>query len=122
MKLDLMPYYPELNTRLVLVFHYLFAFQPSLSHPGRLLYTTGDVAGAVRYFLGLLRGSSLPLRSSTTNGIVTGDDANFSGTDKVFLDDFRVAFAVWLTLEFELSSLIPSDSISSQLPETKSRC
>ncbi|KAJ7900204.1 ER-golgi trafficking TRAPP I complex 85 kDa subunit-domain-containing protein [Mycena olivaceomarginata] len=93
------------------------AILSGIEHPlGRLLYTTGDVAGAVRYFLGLLRGSSLPLRLSTTNGSATGDDANFAGTDKVFLDDFRVAFAVWLTLEFELSSLIPSDSISSQLP------
>ncbi|KAJ7038336.1 ER-golgi trafficking TRAPP I complex 85 kDa subunit-domain-containing protein [Mycena alexandri] len=62
-----------------------------IEHPlGRLLYTTGDVAGAVRFFLGLLRGSSLP-PSVTTNGTITGD--GFPGTDKVFLDDFRVAFA-----------------------------
>lgn len=65
---------------------------------GRLLYTTGDVAGAVRFFLGLLRGSSLPnsstaLLNGNGNGIVNGD-ANLPGTDKVYLDDFRVAFAV----------------------------
>lgn len=63
---------------------------------GRLLYTTGDVGGAVRFFLGLLRGSDEALH------IVTSPRANgeFSeslkalGTDKVFLEDFRVAFAV----------------------------
>ncbi|KAF8213184.1 ER-golgi trafficking TRAPP I complex 85 kDa subunit-domain-containing protein [Mycena galopus ATCC 62051] len=71
------------------------AILSGIEHPlGRLLYTTGDVAGAVRYFLGLLRGSSLlPLPPTTTNGIALRDDGNFSGTDKVFLDDFRVAFA-----------------------------
>ncbi|KAJ7275176.1 ER-golgi trafficking TRAPP I complex 85 kDa subunit-domain-containing protein [Mycena haematopus] len=72
------------------------AILSGIEHPlGRLLYTTGDVAGAVRYFLGLLRGSSfLPLRPpSVTNGIAPANDLNFSGTDKVFLDDFRVAFA-----------------------------
>jgi trafficking protein particle complex subunit 8 len=59
------------------------------------LYTTGDVAGAVRFFLGLLRGSTVP--SSPTplfsNGHANEED-NMPGTDKVFLDDFRVAFAV----------------------------
>ncbi|KAJ6574977.1 ER-golgi trafficking TRAPP I complex 85 kDa subunit-domain-containing protein [Mycena capillaripes] len=63
-----------------------------IEHPlGRLLYTTGDVAGAVRLFLGLLRGSTLP-PPPTANGNATGD-VGFAGTDKVFLDDFRVAFA-----------------------------
>jgi hypothetical protein len=51
------------------------------------------VAGAVRLFLGLLRGSSLP-PPPTTNSNATAEDVNFSATDKVFLDDFRVAFAV----------------------------
>ncbi|KAJ7092588.1 ER-golgi trafficking TRAPP I complex 85 kDa subunit-domain-containing protein [Mycena epipterygia] len=68
------------------------AILSGIEHPlGRLLYTTGDVAGAVRFFLGLLRGSSLP--PSVTNESVTVDHANFPGVDKVFLDDFRVAFA-----------------------------
>ncbi|KAJ7492750.1 ER-golgi trafficking TRAPP I complex 85 kDa subunit-domain-containing protein [Mycena latifolia] len=67
------------------------AILSGIEHPlGRLLYTTGDVAGAVRFFLGLLRGSSLP-PPPLTNGNATVD--NFPGTDKVFLDDFRVAFA-----------------------------
>ncbi|KAJ7932534.1 ER-golgi trafficking TRAPP I complex 85 kDa subunit-domain-containing protein [Mycena leptocephala] len=69
------------------------AILSGIEHPlGRLLYTTGDVAGAVRLFLGLLRGSSLP-PPPTTNGNATAEDVNFSATDKVFLDDFRVAFA-----------------------------
>ncbi|KAJ7125714.1 ER-golgi trafficking TRAPP I complex 85 kDa subunit-domain-containing protein [Mycena crocata] len=64
------------------------AILSGIEHPlGRLLYTTGDVAGAVRFFLGLLHGSSLPAAN------VTADNNNFPGTDKVFLDDFRVAFA-----------------------------
>ncbi|KAK7064334.1 ER-golgi trafficking TRAPP I complex 85 kDa subunit-domain-containing protein [Favolaschia claudopus] len=66
------------------------AILSGIEHPlGRLLYTTGDVAGAIQYFLGLLRSSSHPLRSQ----IVPSDDNTLSGTDKVFLDDFRVAFA-----------------------------
>ncbi|KAF7339581.1 hypothetical protein MSAN_02172600 [Mycena sanguinolenta] len=72
------------------------AILSGIEHPlGRLLYTTGDVAGAVRYFLGLLRGSSLlPLRApSLTNGSAPGDDPIFLGPTKSFLDDFRVAFA-----------------------------
>ncbi|KAJ7783643.1 ER-golgi trafficking TRAPP I complex 85 kDa subunit-domain-containing protein [Mycena maculata] len=60
------------------------AILSGIEHPlGRLLYTTGDVAGAVRFFLGLLRGSTLP----PTSGNAAVDD------DKIFLDDFRVAFA-----------------------------
>ncbi|KAJ7654956.1 ER-golgi trafficking TRAPP I complex 85 kDa subunit-domain-containing protein [Mycena polygramma] len=63
-----------------------------IEHPlGRLLYTTGDVAGAVRLFLGLLRGSTLPLPPANGNAVV--DESNLSGTHKVCLDDFRVAFA-----------------------------
>ncbi|KAJ7103664.1 ER-golgi trafficking TRAPP I complex 85 kDa subunit-domain-containing protein [Mycena belliarum] len=62
------------------------AILSGIEHPlGRLLYTTGDVAGAVQFFLGLLRGASLPL---INNGLVD----TIQETDKVFLDDFRVAF------------------------------
>ncbi|KAJ7071158.1 ER-golgi trafficking TRAPP I complex 85 kDa subunit-domain-containing protein [Mycena amicta] len=60
------------------------AIASGIEHPlGRLLYTTGDVAGAVELFLGLLQGGSLlhPITADTR------------GTDKVFMDDFRVAFA-----------------------------
>lgn len=64
---------------------------------GRLLYTTGDVAGAVRLFLGLLRGSSgylYPLSPLFQTDEAVNETAKLPGTDKVFLDDFRVAFAV----------------------------
>ncbi|RDB28485.1 Transport protein particle subunit trs85-1 [Hypsizygus marmoreus] len=74
------------------------AIVSGIEHPlGRLLYTTGDVAGAVRFFLGLLRGSSgyptplSPLPSATSGTV--NEAAKIPGTDKVFLDDFRVAFA-----------------------------
>ena len=64
---------------------------------GRLLYTTGDVSGAVRFFLGLLRGSrKSPSRlylPPLTLGIIN-EVAKIPGADKVYLDDFRVAFAV----------------------------
>ncbi|KAG6818052.1 hypothetical protein H0H87_009207 [Tephrocybe sp. NHM501043] len=70
--------------------HGMDAIMSGIEHPlGRLLYTTGDVAGAVRFFLGLLRGTqSSPLSSPTPS-----EGNKFPGTDKVFLDDFRVAFA-----------------------------
>ena len=64
---------------------------------GRLLYTTGDVPGAVRLFLDLLRGSHeshsrLFLLPSMTD--MVDEAAKIPGADKVYLDDFRVAFAV----------------------------
>ncbi|KAG2369466.1 ER-golgi trafficking TRAPP I complex 85 kDa subunit-domain-containing protein [Suillus spraguei] len=61
---------------------------------GRLLYTTGDVAGAVRHLLGLLRwssASSSPLaRLSSHTMDITKDP---SDSDKVFLEDFQVAIS-----------------------------
>ena len=71
---------------------------PYLSPPGRLLYTTGDTAGAVRYFLGLLR-ESPPLRLTrlTGLGLSTGAHSSDGGaptTDRVYLEDFRVALKV----------------------------
>jgi hypothetical protein len=61
------------------------------------MYATGDIDGAVRLFLGLLRGSpisrpflSLPPR---LNGEANGP-AQPLETDKVYLEDFRTAFAV----------------------------
>ncbi|KAJ7706314.1 ER-golgi trafficking TRAPP I complex 85 kDa subunit-domain-containing protein [Mycena rosella] len=73
--------------------HALYKIRPQkeFSLLGRLLYTTGDVGGAVRFFLSLLRGSSLP-PSPATNGNAQNAES-IPGTDKVFLDDFRVAFA-----------------------------
>ena len=58
---------------------------------GRLLYTTGNVAGAVRVFLGLLRGPSKlqhPFNTSSDNL------SKWTESDKAYLDDFRVAYAV----------------------------
>lgn len=67
------------------------------SFEGRLLYTTGDIAGAVRFFLGLLRVSSLSLSSPSTHPITNGHTNGVvisEGSDKVFLEDFRVSFSV----------------------------
>ncbi|KAG5652297.1 hypothetical protein H0H81_005519 [Sphagnurus paluster] len=75
--------------------HSIDTILSGIEHPlGRLLYTTGDVAAAVRFFLGLLRGSpghhshSLSLRP-----LVDSEGMKIPGNDKIFLDDFRVAFA-----------------------------
>lgn len=69
---------------------------------GRLLYTTGDTAGAVRYFLGLLR-ESPPLRLTRLTGLglsigETTPDGRAPTTDRVYLEDFRVALKVALTV------------------------
>ncbi|KAI0721227.1 ER-golgi trafficking TRAPP I complex 85 kDa subunit-domain-containing protein [Cerioporus squamosus] len=73
------------------------AVLPGIEHElGRLLYTTGDTAGAVKYFMGLLQASS-PARPLSHPHPT---HANGAGTpllpqpspDKVFLEDFRVAF------------------------------
>ncbi|KZP10535.1 hypothetical protein FIBSPDRAFT_1051266 [Athelia psychrophila] len=72
------------------------AIMPGIEHPlGRLLYTTGDVGGAVRFFLGLLRGSdeALPVVTSPRANGEFSESLKSLGTDKVFLEDFRVAFA-----------------------------
>lgn len=48
------------------------------------MYTSGDTEGALRYFLGLLKGSSLR----------THQDQDFMETDALYLGDFKVAFEV----------------------------
>ncbi|KAH9837148.1 ER-golgi trafficking TRAPP I complex 85 kDa subunit-domain-containing protein [Rhodofomes roseus] len=67
---------------------------PGIEHElGRLLYTTGDTEGAVRFFLGLLRGASDPSASLSDEDRAVGKAAvedQFT-TDKVYLEDFRVA-------------------------------
>lgn len=63
------------------------------------MYTTGDVAAAVRFFLGLLRrppGSLSSRAPPSANGAVT-EGGKITSDDKMFLDDFRVAFAVGQT-------------------------
>ena len=80
------------------------AVLPGIEHElGRLMYTTGDTAGAVKYFLSLLRGTPPPLNPlvqtmgglglTSANGGIT-PSAEKSSTDKVYLEDFRVAFKV----------------------------
>ncbi|KAF9010359.1 hypothetical protein BDZ89DRAFT_996309 [Hymenopellis radicata] len=64
-----------------------------IEHPlGRLLYTTGDVEGAVKFFLGLLRGSASPTSSPSDD-----EEFNQTSSDKAYLDDFRVALAHYTT-------------------------
>ncbi|KIK93997.1 hypothetical protein PAXRUDRAFT_480682 [Paxillus rubicundulus Ve08.2h10] len=71
------------------------AVMSSIEHPlGRLLYTTGDIKGAVKIFLGLLRWSSA---SSSPLATLNGDSGDgikeVSNYDKVFLEDFKVALS-----------------------------
>ena len=83
------------------------------------MYTTGDVEGAVKLFLGLLKGTSsgspslsLPGPAMGLNGVVAAPLAQEAqvNLDKVFLEDFRVAFAVSQPLgilRLMLSCLVP---------------
>jgi trafficking protein particle complex subunit 8 len=67
---------------------------------GRLLYTTGDIAAAVRYFLAVLRVSSLPQLSPSMNSMTNGHTNGMAvseSSDRVFLEDFRVSFSVCLS-------------------------
>ncbi|KAH8102427.1 ER-golgi trafficking TRAPP I complex 85 kDa subunit-domain-containing protein [Cristinia sonorae] len=82
------------------------AILPGIEHElGRLLYTTGDTAGAVQYFLGLLQEhktvSSTPAEGLgiTING--TSHEGKHGGADKVYLEDFRVALKHFKTTESE---------------------
>lgn len=56
------------------------------------MYTTGDLAGAVKLFLSLLSGAST-FSSTGAHALDEGVPKSQSG-DKVYLDDFRVAFNV----------------------------
>lgn len=62
------------------------------------MYNTGDFLGAIKVFLGLLRDS--PARSKDylldeEHNYADGSvDVVFPGTDKAFVQDFQVAFAV----------------------------
>ncbi|TFK91662.1 hypothetical protein K466DRAFT_482283 [Polyporus arcularius HHB13444] len=73
------------------------AVLPGIDHElGRLLYTTGDTAGAVKYFMGLLQ----PPSPASPHPHPYPAPANGSASpllpqpspDKVYLEDFRVAF------------------------------
>ncbi|EMD42167.1 hypothetical protein CERSUDRAFT_90771 [Gelatoporia subvermispora B] len=71
------------------------AVLPAIEHElGRLLYTTGNTEGAVRYFLQLLRPPppySPPHPSAVTANGVVPTDAKHASSDKVYLEDLRVA-------------------------------
>ncbi|KAF8973873.1 ER-golgi trafficking TRAPP I complex 85 kDa subunit-domain-containing protein [Flammula alnicola] len=74
-----------------------------IEHPlGRLLYTTGEVAGAVRLFLSLLRGAS----AFSNSGLpMLGDGTpKVPGNDKLYLDDFRVAYNYWKSTDPDQAS------------------
>ena len=62
---------------------------------GRMLYTTGDVTGAVQLFLGLVRGAA----SFSYSARLLQDGTKISGNDKIYLDDFRVAYSVSLIIQ-----------------------
>ncbi|KAI0361180.1 hypothetical protein OH77DRAFT_1417397 [Trametes cingulata] len=69
---------------------------PSIEHElGRLLYTTGDTAGAVRFFLALLRPSAQHGQQLHPPQAANGTASPLlppPSRDKVYLEDFRVAF------------------------------
>ncbi len=59
------------------------------------MYTTGETEKAMRYFLGLLKGSNHSVPSTegqrTEVDLRAQEDVNL---DKIYLEDFRVAFQV----------------------------
>ncbi|KDR85341.1 hypothetical protein GALMADRAFT_234163 [Galerina marginata CBS 339.88] len=71
-----------------------------IAHPlGRLLYTTGDVAGAVKLFLSVLRGA--PAFASNSVLAIGDDTTKLPSNDKLYLEDFRVAYTYWKSTEPE---------------------
>ncbi|CDO73209.1 hypothetical protein BN946_scf185007.g264 [Trametes cinnabarina] len=89
---------------------------PAIEHElGRLLYTTGDTAGAVKYFLSLLKPAVQNGPQSHTqagNGAISPLLPQPSRT-KVFLEDFRVAFK-----HFKVTEGDAWKSLGLQLPVT----
>ncbi|KAI6047762.1 ER-golgi trafficking TRAPP I complex 85 kDa subunit-domain-containing protein [Pisolithus marmoratus] len=62
-----------------------------VEHPlGRLLYATGEIRGAMKLFLGLLRWSSVV---SAWENSDDGDNKESLGSDKSYLEDFTVALS-----------------------------
>ncbi|KAF8640579.1 hypothetical protein AX17_000241 [Amanita inopinata Kibby_2008] len=65
------------------------AILAGIEHPlGRLLYTTGDILGAVKMFIGLLRRAPSPPEIPPSGSKPPAEDLV---PDKLFLEDFRVA-------------------------------
>ena len=75
----------------------LEAIIPGIDHAlGRLHYTSGDVERGVRFFLGLLHGSTRSTNFALSEAPI-GNSVQLPKSvmsDKVFLEDFRVAFQV----------------------------
>lgn len=68
---------------------YFDAILSGIGHPlGRLLYTTGDIAGAVKLFVGLLRGSNVHGQSTNDKAASGGQEVTATS---MFLEDFQVA-------------------------------
>ncbi|KAI0639808.1 ER-golgi trafficking TRAPP I complex 85 kDa subunit-domain-containing protein [Trametes polyzona] len=79
------------------------AVLPAIEHElGRLLYTTGDTASAVQFFLGLLRPAvhhGLQLHPTQAGNGAISPLLPQPSRDKVYLEDFRVAFKHFKTTE-----------------------
>ncbi|KAL7285211.1 hypothetical protein ACG7TL_000304 [Trametes sanguinea] len=92
---ELSPSFWESEDRSTTQWEGFSAVIPAIEHElGRLLYTTGDTAGAVRYFLALLKPPvqhGPQSHSNAGNGAISPLLPQPSRT-KVFLEDFRVAF------------------------------
>ncbi|KAL4266576.1 ER-golgi trafficking TRAPP I complex 85 kDa subunit-domain-containing protein [Pleurotus pulmonarius] len=82
-----------------------------IEHPlGRLMYTTGEIHVAVKYFLGLLSGTRSPRIAPALPPPGPTEEPKAPSIDKVFLDDFRVAFAHYKSVSgdnLELDDLLP---------------
>ncbi|KAI0652274.1 ER-golgi trafficking TRAPP I complex 85 kDa subunit-domain-containing protein [Trametes meyenii] len=93
---ELSPSFWESEDRSATQWEGFSAVLPAIEHElGRLLYTTGDTAGAVKYFLELLRPALLhgPQLQPPHAANGTGSPLLPQPTrDKVYLEDFRVAF------------------------------
>lgn len=61
-----------------------------------MLYTTGDTEGAVQYFVGLLQEPTTRVYPASSGlGLVSDDgDGKPSSSERVYLEDFRVALKV----------------------------
>ncbi|TBU62053.1 ER-golgi trafficking TRAPP I complex 85 kDa subunit-domain-containing protein [Dichomitus squalens] len=92
---ELSPSFWESEDRSSLHWEGFSAVVPGIEHAlGRLLYTTGDTAGAVQYFLTLIKPSAAT-RPNPSYGAVNGAASPLlptPSTDKVYLEDFLVAF------------------------------
>ncbi|KAH9944035.1 ER-golgi trafficking TRAPP I complex 85 kDa subunit-domain-containing protein [Epithele typhae] len=98
---ELSPSFWESEDRTSMQWEGFHAVLPGIEHElGRLLYTTGDTAGAVKYFLRLLTPAKDATALSTANG-VSSPLLPPPSRDKMFLEDFRVAFKHFKATEGE---------------------